>query len=183
MSMGRTGTRAVGPPAGRSARAGRQIGPIGTVSRIVGGLTAIALPVALHGLTVADAMIALVGLPLIVTIAAPALIWLFGRAQPAALHTGHGICSAPGCSLIAVMVLANSGMAAVTGGGGTVSLWVWLGSSMLLAAARGYGGCEVLGIWKLITGRDDQIGCILYTPIDAAEARRSGRRRAAQAGG
>jgi hypothetical protein len=47
---------------------------------------------------------------------------------------------------------------------------------MLLAAVRGYGGCEVLAFPAAITGRRDRIGCILYTPIDAAEARHRARR-------
>jgi hypothetical protein len=37
----------------------------------------------------------------------------------------------------------------------------------------------VLAIPNAITGRRDRIGCILYTPIDAAEAR-SKQRRAGQ---
>jgi hypothetical protein len=40
----------------------------------------------------------------------------------------------------------------------------------------GFGGCEVLAILNLVTARRDQIGCILFTPIDRAEARRAARR-------
>jgi hypothetical protein len=54
-----------------------------------------------------------------------------------------------------------------------VVFWVFIGSSMLLGAARGDAGCEVLAFPNAITGRRDRIGCILFTPIDAAEARRS----------
>jgi hypothetical protein len=68
-------------------------------------------------------------------------------------------------------VAANSALGALTPSNGNVSLWVWLGASMLLAAARGYGGCEVLAVSNLITGRPDQIGCILYTPIDRWETK------------
>lgn len=50
--------------------------------------------------------------------------------------------------------------------------WVFLGASMLVGAARGYGGCEVLVFPNALTGRQDQVGCVLYTPIDRAEARR-----------
>ncbi|MFI5283761.1 MAG: hypothetical protein ACHQ0J_11625 [Candidatus Dormibacterales bacterium] len=43
------------------------------------------------------------------------------------------------------------------------------GASMLLAAARGYGGCEVLAISNWILRRDDQIGCLVLSPIDDYE--------------
>src|ERR687898_553568 len=52
-----------------------------------------------------------------------------------------------------------------------VALLSFVGVSMLVAALRGYAGCEVLAIPNAITGRRDQIGCVLYTPIDAAEAK------------
>jgi hypothetical protein len=45
---------------------------------------------------------------------------------------------------------------------------------MLLAAACGYGGCEVLAVSNLITRRRDQVGCLLYTPIDRWEVARAG---------
>jgi hypothetical protein len=44
--------------------------------------------------------------------------------------------------------------------------------SMLVAAARGFGGCEALAIPNVLSGRGDQVGCPLFTPIDAAESRR-----------
>ena len=45
------------------------------------------------------------------------------------------------------------------------------GASMLLAAARDYGGCEVLAISNWILRRDDQIGCLVLSPIDDYERR------------
>jgi hypothetical protein len=165
------------PAAGRdtyagSAGSGRQIGPVGTSTRIVGGAIAISLPIALDGLDWSEAAVALLALPLIAMIAAPVITAAFRALAPNALASRHGICSAPGCSLIAVMVAANDALAAASSANGSVTIWVWLGASMLLAAARGYAGCEVLAISNLITRRRDQIGCILYTPIDTAEARR-----------
>jgi hypothetical protein len=46
---------------------------------------------------------------------------------------------------------------------------VFYGASMLLAALRGYGGCEVLAVPNWLLGRDDQIGCALFWPIDHRE--------------
>jgi hypothetical protein len=49
--------------------------------------------------------------------------------------------------------------------------FLFYGASMLLAAARGYGGCEVLAISNWILRRDDQIGCLVLSPIDGYERR------------
>jgi hypothetical protein len=49
--------------------------------------------------------------------------------------------------------------------------FVFYGVSMLLAAARGYGGCEVLAISNWILRRDDQIGCLVLSPVDGYERR------------
>ena len=50
---------------------------------------------------------------------------------------------------------------------------IFYGTSMLLAALRGYAGCEVLAISNWLLGRDDQAGCLLFWPIDHAERRRT----------
>ncbi len=46
---------------------------------------------------------------------------------------------------------------------------IFYGLSMLLAAFRGYGGCESLAISNWLLKRDDQLGCLLFSPLDAAE--------------
>jgi hypothetical protein len=51
---------------------------------------------------------------------------------------------------------------------------LFYGASMLLAAARGYAGCEVLAVSNWLLRRDDQVGCVLFTPVDALTR---GRRR------
>ena len=48
---------------------------------------------------------------------------------------------------------------------------IFYGASMLVAAARGYGGCEVLAISNWILRRDDQVGCLVLSPIDNYERR------------
>ena len=50
--------------------------------------------------------------------------------------------------------------------------------SMLLAALRGYGGCESLVISNWLLGRDDQLGCLVFSPIDYAESKFTHRPRA-----
>lgn len=172
----------VGSAGGRSGR-GRRIGPAGTAARMLGGLAAIVLPIALRGLNPSETGIALVALPVVGSIAGPVIIWTLAQTAPSALRWRHWICSAPGCLLILVLSLANNGLAALTGSNRSVSLWLFLGVSMLVAAARGDAGCEVLAIPNLVTGRQDQIGCLIYSPIDALETRHRDRRYAAVAGG
>lgn len=48
---------------------------------------------------------------------------------------------------------------------------IFYGSSMLLAAARGYGGCEVLAVSNWLLRRNDQVGCLVFAPIDHVEVR------------
>jgi hypothetical protein len=158
------------PRSGRYGRRPRQIGPIGTASRAVGGLIAIALPIALSGLIWWDVLAALVVLPL-VTLAASVLVTAsYERFAPKSLARRHAICSGPGCVLVATVLAVAVALAAVTPVSG-VAIWGFFGVSMLVAAERGYAGCEVLAIPNAITGRSDRIGCVLYTPIDRAEAR------------
>jgi hypothetical protein len=150
--------------------AARQIGPIGTLARVLGGTTAIVLPVTLAGLTTIEALIALLVLPVVAGAAGIAVDAGFRRYAPRAL-TCHAACSAPGWTLIALVVAANDAIVAPTTANGNVTIWVWLGTSMLIAAARGYSGCEVLAWANILTGRREGVGCLLYTPIDRLEAR------------
>jgi hypothetical protein len=52
---------------------------------------------------------------------------------------------------------------------------LFYGATLLVAAWRGQPGCEATVVSNLILGRDDQIGCPTFSPIDAAEARRARR--------
>jgi hypothetical protein len=46
---------------------------------------------------------------------------------------------------------------------------MFYGGSMLVAAVRGYAGCEVLAVSNWLLGRDDQVGCLLFAPVDLVE--------------
>ena len=54
---------------------------------------------------------------------------------------------------------------------------IFFGASMLLAAARGYAGCEILAISNWVLRRDDQVGCMLFAPVDYVEAAATDKRR------
>jgi hypothetical protein len=151
-------------------RRDRKIGPIGTASRVVGGLIAIAVPIALSGIGWWDVAAALVALPLITTAVSALVTAGYERYAPESLARRHSICSGPACVLVAGVVAVAIALSIATPVN-EVAIWSFFGVSMLVAALRGYAGCEVLAIPNAITGRTDQIGCVLYTPIDAAEAR------------
>ena len=53
---------------------------------------------------------------------------------------------------------------------------LFYGASMWLSALRGYAGCEVLAVSNWLLGRDDQVGCALFWPIDQLEHHRAGQR-------
>lgn len=48
---------------------------------------------------------------------------------------------------------------------------LFFGSAMLVAAYRGYAGCELLSVSNWLLGRDDQVGCVLFDPLDRLERR------------
>jgi len=48
---------------------------------------------------------------------------------------------------------------------------LFYGGSMLLAAVRGYAGCEVLAVSNWLLRRDDQVGCAVFWPVDEVERR------------
>ena len=47
--------------------------------------------------------------------------------------------------------------------------FLFYGGSMFLAATRSQGGCEVTVVPNVLLGRDDQVGCALFAPVDHAE--------------
>jgi len=57
---------------------------------------------------------------------------------------------------------------------------IFYGLSMLLIALRGSGGCEALAISNWLLKRDDELGCLVFSPIDAAERKLTGRLRTTQ---
>jgi hypothetical protein len=135
-----------------------EIGPIGVFARIAVGITLISLALFWRDPSWTDALIGLVVMPHVV-IAGLAL-----RAR----HVRK--------SLRATGPLAHVANAAVfvplfahpaTAGGA----FLFYGGSMLVAAARRTGGCEVTAISNAALDRDDQVGCVLFAPIDFAEAR------------
>jgi hypothetical protein len=65
-------------------------------------------------------------------------------------------------NLVVIVVLVSN---PYTGGGAML----FYGAALLVAAWRGQAGCEATVLPNAILGRDDQIGCPTFSPVDAVE--------------
>ncbi|HEX7265179.1 MAG TPA: hypothetical protein VF383_13475 [Candidatus Dormibacteraeota bacterium] len=157
----------------------RQIGSIGTTTRVILGLALLVLGLTggrvsvMHGqvgigFEPVSVALGLVGFPGIVL----AWQWLRARIAPTRLEaTGLGS-TALNMLVLAALILTPwyAPPLAFT----SVAALVFYGASMLLAAVRGYSGCEVTAISNWILGRDDQVGCLVLSPVDDLERRLKG---------
>jgi hypothetical protein len=114
------------------------------------------------GIGAVDAVVGLVVFPLAVV----AFVAIRGRdATPVRMRGAEGHCV--NCAVgVAAFVLVP------------VPALLFYGTSMLAAAARGYGGCEIFAISNWLWRRDDQIACPVFHPVDLAERRASVRNSA-----
>jgi hypothetical protein len=123
------------------------------VARAVIGLAFLAIAVTQYRADVRDVVLGVIVLPAAATL----LLALRGSAAPP-LRLG-----AAGHLVTIAIVLALS---FVFRG---ATLLLFYGSTMLLAAASGSGGCAVAAVSNWLRGRDDQIGCPLFAPFDALD--------------
>lgn len=136
-----------------SLRSKRRIGPFGTVARVCLGTVLLIAAFAI-GVESLDLLLGLVVMPLAVIVVLAAR----GRkAAPLRLFGATGYAVNFGLSGVLLLVM-------------TVPALLFYGASMLLAAARGYVGCEILAIQNWITRRDDRMACPVFSPIDSLEA-------------
>jgi hypothetical protein len=138
----------------------RAIGRWGTTARGLVGVALLALGVIAGGGWIAWWQLALgiVGMPALVLVAQFARLGVTKRPLSQTDHLAHCL----NCAVVAGLLTASATRDAML---------VFLGSSMLIAAARGYGGCETLAISNWLLRRDDQVGCLLFGPVDQLEAR------------
>jgi hypothetical protein len=154
---------------------GRGIGPCGPLARLVGG-----------GLMVGSVAVGsftgdsgfepeawLVGL-----MAFPALV-VAGQAWWIARHPDRFVTlvGRPGqlVTLAAFLVLYGTTWYAPPVGFVSDAALLFIGASMLLAAVRGYPGCEVLAISNALLRRNDRVGCVVFDAIDRLEHGNCGR--------
>lgn len=146
----------------------RRIGPIGTTARLVAaaGLLYLALfDGTSWGLEWYDAALGLAVLP--------AAVIAFGLA---ARRYGSGPVRFTGTAGTTAncVIIAALAVNPYTAGGAAL----FYGSTLLVAALRAQPGCEATVISNTMLGRDDQIGCPVFSPIDHAEARLAAREAA-----
>ncbi|MFL5856174.1 MAG: hypothetical protein ACJ76M_09375 [Solirubrobacteraceae bacterium] len=143
-----------------AAACGR-IGPIGVAARLIVGITLIVLALFWRDPHWRDAALGLLAFPGVIATA----LWLRARARRSALRA-----VGPVAHLLNIVVAAVLFALPATAG----PTFVFYGASMLVAALRGTGGCEVTAISDLLLHRDDQIGCALFGPVDLRERERTG---------
>jgi hypothetical protein len=146
----------------------RQIGAAGTLARIVVG-------VALVGSVVAGHLRAFHPLPWLVgLVVLPGLTlgWQKVRARRSLgrLHATGPVAHLANVAVFLALYLTPYYAPALTFTSDAALLFY--GTSMLLAAVRGYAGCEVLALSNWLLHRDDQIGCLLFLPVDSIEKHR-----------
>ena len=158
----------VRPPTDQATRPQRDIGPIGTVVRLLLGLLLVGLIV--YGQLATSGHLApvtwalgLLGFPTLV------LVWHVGRIRrnPAPFSDTGPV------SFVLSLVLP---LAFYLMGWYVPVLWftsdatlIFVGGSLLLAALRGSSGCEFLALSNWLLRRHDQIACAIFTPIDSLE--------------
>ncbi len=140
----------------------RQIGRLGTATRIALGSVLLAVPFVVGDAPGwLDAALGLLALPAAVL----SFLWLRARRKPQRLAAtgfgGYTINFGIGAVLLAVPLTREAA-------------FFFYGASMLLAAARGYAGCELFAIPNWLLRREDEIGCPVFGPVDAVERERTG---------
>ena len=146
----------------------RRIGPIGTITRLLGAAALLYLAFfdgASWGLEWYDIAVGLGVLP-----AAMVAFGLGARRYAGAPVRFTGSAGTTANCLVLIALGVNP----YTAGGAAL----FYGATLLVAAWRGQPGCEGTVVSNVILGRDDQLGCPLFSPIDEAEARLKARRSA-----
>lgn len=146
----------------------RKIGIWGTVARVVVGLICLVSVIThyIHaGFEPRSFVLGLLGFPAVLI----AWQWIRARYTPTRLQATGPVGFTLNCAIFLALYLTRWYAPGVSFLSDAALLFY--GVSMLLAALRGYAGCEVLALSNWLLHRDDQVGCVLFTPIDALERR------------
>ncbi len=144
-------------------RQARSIGSLGTATRILVGLLLLSIGIiyAASGRSFWwQLALGLAGFPAALMLVQLARLTL----TKARLHETGSLATWINCAALVVLLVAWPTRNATL---------IFLGASMLAAALRGYSGCETLAVSNWLLRRDDQVGCLLLSPIDRLEAQRS----------
>jgi hypothetical protein len=150
------------------AKATRDIGPIGTAARVLVGLALLYIAggatIASWGIEPEDAVIGLIALPALMV----ALGLVARRYAEGPVRFTGPLGTALNLAVIAALI-AND-----YAGDGAM---IFYGTTVLIAAWRGQAGCEGTVVSNWLLGRNDQIGCPIFAPIDEVEAPSGAERR------
>ena len=138
----------------------RAIGPVGTIARVAVAAGLVATAFVVGEVRWSEAVLGLVAFPAVQVLAH--LIRL--RFSLAPLQATGPVGHLVNCLVLGVLLVVPATRDATV---------LWLAGSMLLAAWRGYAGCESLAVSNWLLRRDDQVGCVVFAPIDALEAQRT----------
>lgn len=154
----------------------RQIGSIGTTARVVLGLLFLTYGLLGGKLTVLNGQVGTGFSPLSVAlglVALPAVLlawqWLRARRAPTRFQATGPLATT--LNMLILFALLLTPLYAPPLSFTSNAALVFYGASLLLAALRGYAGCEVLAVSNWLLRRDDQIGCMVLSPIDHLERR------------
>ena len=150
----------------------RQIGAIGTTARVIIGFLMLVFGAFggkfsfVHGphlsLDVAALILGIIAFPAVLM----ALQWMRLGRNPSQLMATGSVPTAINILVLALLI-SLAGLPAISSIG--FATFVFYGASLLLAALRGYAGCEVLAASNWLLRRDDQIGCFVLSPVDQWE--------------
>ena len=141
----------------------RGIGTLGAAARVlVGGwlLGSVIWGHLTRGFHPSSWALGLVGFPTLLVVGQ----WLRARRTPTPLRATGPVAHVLNVAVFLVLYLWEPTSDAAL---------LFYGASMWLAAAWGYDGCEVLAVPNWLLGRDDQVGCALFWPVDQLEHRRA----------
>ncbi|MGE5222373.1 MAG: hypothetical protein ACM3PY_08050 [Omnitrophica WOR_2 bacterium] len=146
----------------------RDIGPIGTVARIVLGF--ILFGSVFYGHFIKGPFRPLPWVIGLLVFPAIFIIWQYLRARrnPARLEANGPVATV--INVIIFFALFFTFIYAPAIAFLSDAVLIFYGLSMLLAALRGSRGCESLAISNWLLKRDDQLGCLVFSPIDNAES-------------
>ncbi len=149
----------------------RQIGVVGTTARVAVGLWMAGSVVQgqwAAGFRPASWLLGVVGFPALVL----AWQWWRARRRPSRFEATGPLAHV--LNLVVFLALYLTPWYAPSLSATSDAALLFYGASMLLAALRGYAGCELLAVSNWVLERDDQVGCLVFAPVDHLEQRTSG---------
>jgi hypothetical protein len=154
----------------------REIGPMGTWARVLVGILLLALGVVGGKVIVVGGYVRTGFQPVSLALgllAFPAIViawqWIRARRAPSRLLATGPLATA--LNMLVFFALVLTPFYAPPLSFTSPAALAFYGASMVLAAVRGYCGCEVLAVSNWVLHRNDEVGCLVFSPLDQLERR------------